>query len=81
MYMPVSRPDAVIAQVDEEFVLQTRLYVVLRRASGRVIDLVWFRQNKEYANAVLDFAETVSDREVRDTARKLRFFTQFSTKY
>lgn len=81
MYMPISRPDAAIAQVDEEFVLQTRLYVVLRRASGRVIDLVWFRQNKEYANAVLDFAETVSDREVRDTARKLRFFTQFSTKY
>ena len=79
--MSISRPDATLRPMDEEFVLQTRLYVVLRRASGRVIDLVWFRQNKDYANAVLDFAETVSDREVRETARKLRFFIQFSTKY
>ena len=38
-----------------------------------VIDLVWFRQNKDYANAVLDFAETISDREVRDAARRLRY--------
>jgi hypothetical protein len=57
----------------EEFILQTRFYVALRRASGRVIDLVWFRQNADYANAVLDFAETISDREVRDAARRLRY--------
>lgn len=57
----------------EDFILQTRFYVALRRASGRVIDLVWFRQNQEYANAVLDFAESISDREVRDAARRLRY--------
>jgi len=57
----------------EDFILQTRFYVALRRASGRVIDLVWFRQNQDYANAVLDFAETISDREVRDAARRLRY--------
>ena len=57
----------------EDVILQTRFYVALRRASGRVIDLVWFRQNQEYANAVLDFAETISDREVRDAARRLRY--------
>ena len=38
-----------------------------------MIDLVWFRQNKEYARAVLDYAESMSDREVRDAARRLRF--------
>lgn len=63
--LPVEHP--------EDFILQTRFYVALRRASGRVIDLVWFRQNQEYANAVLDFAETISDREVRDAARRLRY--------
>lgn len=66
---PVSAP----AEQSDDFILQTRFYVALRRASGRVIDLVWFRQNQDYANAVLDFAETISDREVRDAARRLRY--------
>ena len=74
--MPASQvagADPAASPQDENFMLQTRFYVALRRSSGRVIDLVWFRQNREYANAVLDFAETISDREVRDTARRLRY--------
>jgi hypothetical protein len=57
---------------DEELALQTRFYVSVRRASGRVIDMVWFRQNKEYARAMLDFADNIADREVRDASRSLR---------
>lgn len=65
-----AEPDT--AKVRDEMILQTRFYVAVRRASGRVIDLVWFRQNAEYAKAVLDFAETIADREVRETVRLLR---------
>ena len=57
---------------DEELALQTRFYVSVRRASGSVVDMVWFRQNKEYARAILDFADNIADREVRDTSRCLR---------
>ncbi len=57
---------------DEELALQTRFYVSVRRASGRVIDMVWFRQNKEYARAMLDFADNIADRDVRDASRSLR---------
>ena len=69
----VSASDPAASPQDEHIVLETRFYVALRRASGRVIDLVWFRQNQEYSRAVLDFAETISDREVRETARRLRY--------
>ena len=58
---------------DEDFAVQTQFYVAVRRATGRVIDLVWFRQNKEYARAVLDYADAIGDREVRDLSRRLRF--------
>ena len=57
---------------DEELALQTNLYIALRRASGRVIDLVWFRQNQEYARAVLEYADTMTDRDVKESARRLR---------
>lgn len=57
---------------DEELALQTRFYVSVRRASGRVVDMVWFRQNKEYARAMLDFADNIVDREARDASRCLR---------
>ena len=57
---------------DEELALQTSLYIALRRASGRVIDLVWFRQNPECARAVLEYADTMTDRDVKESARRLR---------
>jgi len=36
-------------------------------------NVFWFKQNKEYARAVLDYADAISDREVRDLSRRLRF--------
>ena len=71
--MPAPIVKSSVLLSDEDLALQTRFYVSVRRASGRVIDLVWFRQNKEYARAVLDYAESMSDHEVRDAARRLRF--------
>ena len=67
--MPVS----VEQKADDDFTLHTQFYVAVRRSTGRVIDLVWFKQNKEYARAVLDYADATSDREVRDLSRRLRF--------
>ncbi|HMU87923.1 MAG TPA: hypothetical protein PKL69_08570 [Agitococcus sp.] len=59
--------------LEDDFTIHTQFYVAVRRATGRVIDLVWFKQNKEYARAVLDYADAISDREVRDLSRRLRF--------
>ena len=70
--MSASRVINAPSYTDEELALQTRFYVSVRRASGRVIDMVWFRQNKEYARAMLDFADNIADREVRDASRSLR---------
>lgn len=52
------------------FALQSRLFVAMKRA-GRVIDLLWFQQNAEYARAVLDTASRMSDAEVREIGRRL----------
>jgi hypothetical protein len=66
---------------DDEFVLilQTRFYVALRRASGRGIDLVWFRQNKEYAQMILNFADTFADKELKEAVRQLRRYSYLYT--
>lgn len=53
------------------FALQSRLFVAMKRA-GRVIDLVWFQHNPEYAGAVLDTAARMSDDEVHDIGQRLR---------
>jgi hypothetical protein len=53
------------------FALQSRLFVAMKRA-GRVIDLVWFQHNVEYARAVLDTAARMSDDEVRSISENLR---------
>lgn len=52
------------------FALQSRLFVAMKRA-GRVIDLVWFQHNPEYAGAVLDTAGRMQDEEVREIAHRL----------
>lgn len=74
MSISPSSTGSIASRSDDEFllILQTRFYVALRRASGRGIDLVWFRQNKEYAQAVLDFADTIADKELKETTRQLR---------
>lgn len=53
------------------FALQSRLFVAMKRA-GRVIDLVWFQQNPEYAGAVLDTCARMADQEVRSLGETLR---------
>ncbi len=53
------------------FALQSRLFVAMKRA-GRVIDLVWFQHNPEYAGAVLDTAARMNDDEVHDIGQRLR---------
>ena len=40
MPAPIVKSSVVLS--DEDLALQTRFYVSVRRASGRVIDLVWF---------------------------------------
>jgi hypothetical protein len=70
--MSISRAVNMPLYTDEELALQTQFYVSVRRASGRMIDLVWFRQNQEYAKAMLDFADNIADREVKDSSRRLR---------
>lgn len=58
-------------QNNATFALQSRLFVSMKRA-GRVIDLVWFQQNVEYARTVLGTADNMPDVEVREIAGKLR---------
>ena len=58
-------------QNNASFAMQSRLFVSMKRA-GRVIDLVWFQQNVEYARAVLAAADNMPDVEVREIAGKLR---------
>ena len=41
--------------LEDDFTIHTQFYVAVRRATGRVIDLVWFKQNKEYARALFFF--------------------------
>lgn len=52
------------------FALQSRLFVAMKRA-GRVIDLVWFQHNPEYAGAVLDTAARMNDEEVQEIGQRL----------
>lgn len=55
----------------DSFALQTRLFVALKR-SGRVVDMVWFQQNPEYARMVLGLADTLEDLDVSDAVLRLR---------
>lgn len=53
------------------FVLLTRLFAGLKR-SGRVIDVIWFQKNAEYARAVLALADEDDDEAVRKLGAELR---------
>lgn len=44
--------------------LATHLYVKLRRDTGRVIDVIWFMRNDEYAREILKIARGVRDAEL-----------------
>lgn len=53
------------------FVQLTRLFAGLKR-SGRVMDVVWFQHNPEYARAILVLADESDDNSVRQIAVTLR---------
>lgn len=53
------------------FALQTRLFAGLKR-TGRVIDIVWFQQDAEYARAVLTLAEKTGDEVLHEVVGSLR---------
>lgn len=59
----------------QSFALQSRLFIAMKRG-GRVIDLVWFQQNTDYARAVLSAADNMPDVEARDISLKLREILQ-----
>lgn len=52
------------------FALLTRLFAGLKRA-GRVIDVIWFQKNAEYARAVLARAAEDDDEAVRQIGAEL----------
>lgn len=53
------------------FVQLTRLFSGLKR-SGRVMDVIWFQQNPEYARTILALADENDDPTVREIANTLR---------
>lgn len=53
------------------FALLTRLFAGLKRA-GRVIDVIWFQKNAEYARAVLARAAEDDDETVRQIGAELQ---------
>ena len=54
------------------FALASQLYVRLRRATGRVIDVTYLEQNQEYANAMITLASQAPDTELQQLAQRLR---------
>lgn len=54
----------------ERFALAARLYTALKRATGRVIDVLWLLQNESYALEVIRLARA-GDAECVDLASRL----------
>ena len=55
----------------ESFALMTRIFAALRR-TGRLVDMIWFQENAEYARAVLALADELHDPEVQEMVQRLR---------
>ena len=53
------------------FALLVRLFAGLKR-KGRVIDVIWFQQDADYARAMLALADNTEDDAVREIAVSLR---------
>lgn len=51
--------------------LATHLYVKLRRDTGRVIDVIWFMRNEEYAREILKIARGVHDAELEKLIERI----------
>ncbi len=53
------------------FALLVRLFAGLKR-KGRVIDVIWFQQDLDYARAILALADNTEDDSVREISASLR---------
>lgn len=54
------------------FAVASQLYVHLRRATGRVIDVIYLEQDQHYANEIIKFANQSSDEKVQQFAKMLQ---------
>ncbi len=61
-----------MSKENDKFVLQTRLFVIMRRALTRVIDLEYLRTDRKYAEIILQLAEDSNDADLLDVVAKLR---------
>ena len=55
----------------ETFLLMTRVFAALRR-TGRLVDMVYFQENAEYAIAILHTADHLHDAEISKVVARLR---------
>ncbi len=60
----------------EKLAIASRLFVRLRRNSGRAIDVVWLMHNQLYAEEVLKIARADGDPEVQKLAHRLEGLLQ-----
>lgn len=54
------------------FAIASKLYVKLRRTSGRVIDVYYLVENLEYARYIIDIALAANDQELSTNASRLK---------
>ena len=52
-------------------ILQSRLFLELRRTHCRVIDLKWMNEDARYARHVLDLAGACDEEDIRELGRKI----------
>lgn len=56
----------------EAFAIATQMYVRLRRVCGRVIDVMYLVNNKDYAKHIVDIALSTEDEELEKQVARLR---------
>lgn len=56
----------------EAFAIATQIYVRLRRVCGRVIDVMYLVNNKDYAKHIVDIALSTEDEELEKQVARLR---------
>ena len=61
----------------DAFSIATLFYTRLRRVTGRVIDVVYFLENKNYALHVLQLAEKAGDQELDHLIKQLKGLFDF----
>lgn len=56
----------------EAFAIATQMYVRLRRVCGRVIDVMYLVNNKDYAKHIVEIALSTEDEELEKQVTRLR---------